>query len=70
MDSSPTITTTGTFAVQSVDLPWWRRTAAKMLGGPMIALGILGGLIFVAVFADFLAPYPYNGTSRYTPEVG
>ena len=70
MDSSHALTTTETFAGQAVELPWWRRTATKILNGPIISLGILAALVFVAVFADFLAPYPYNGTSRYTPEVG
>jgi peptide/nickel transport system permease protein len=70
MDSSHALTTTETFAGQAVEIPWWRRTATRILNGPVISLGILGALVFVAVFADFLAPYPYNGTSRYTPEVG
>jgi len=70
MDSSPVVSAGDAFGAYASVPPFWRRVATKMLGGPMISLGILGGLVFVAVFADFLAPYPYNGTSRYTPEVG
>ena len=70
MDSSHALSTTETFAGQAVEIPWWRRMATRILNGPTISLGILAALVFVAVFADFLAPYPYNGTSRYTPEVG
>jgi len=70
MDSSHTIATTETFSSQPVGLSFWRRVAIRLHGGPLISLGILGGLVFIALFADFLAPYPYNGTSRYTPEVG
>ncbi len=70
METSHAIASPEAFLSQPAALSWWRRISSKMLGGPMIALGILGTLVFVAVFADFLAPYPYNGTSRYTPEVG
>ena len=70
MDSSHALTPTDTFASQPVVLSFWRRVAARLRGGPLISLGILGGLVFVALFADFLAPYPYSSNSRYTPEVG
>ena len=70
METSHAIASPEAFVSQSPALPWWRRITGKLLGGPLISLGVLGALVFVAVFADFLAPYPYNGTSRYTPEVG
>jgi peptide/nickel transport system permease protein len=70
MDSSHVITPAETFASQPVGFSFWQRVATRLRGAPLISLGILGGLVFVALFADFLAPYPYNGTSRYTPEVG
>ncbi len=70
MDSSHVMTPADTFASQPVVLSFWQRVAARLRGGPLISLGILGGLVFVAVFADFLAPYPYSQNSRYTPEVG
>jgi len=70
MDSSRAIAVSEPFSGHTLVLSPWRRVAAKLRGGPLISLGILGGLVFVALFADFLAPYPYNGTSRYTPEVG
>ena len=53
MDSSHALTTTETFASQAVELPRWRRMATKILNGPIISLGILAALVFVAVFADF-----------------
>ena len=58
MDSSHALTTTETFAGQTVELSWWRRTTTKILNGPIVSLGILATLLFVAIFADFLAPYP------------
>lgn len=70
METSHAIASPEAFVSQPAVLSWWRRISGKMLGGPMISLGILGALVFVAVFADFLAPYPYNSTSGYTPEVG
>jgi len=70
MDSSHVITPAETFASQPVGFSFWQRVAARLRGAPLISLGILGGLVFVALFADFLAPYPYNSNSRYTPEVG
>src|SRR5712692_5945952 len=70
MDSSHVMTPADTFASQPVVLSFCQRVAARLRGGPLISLGILGGLVFVAVFADFLAPYPYSHNSRYTPEVG
>ena len=57
MDSSHALSTTETFAGQAVE-PWWRRMATRILNGPTISLGILAALVFVAVFADFLAPIP------------
>lgn len=59
-----------TYTSQATAPSWWRRLSSRILNGPMISLGILGTLVFVAIFADFLAPYPYGGPSRYTPEVG
>ncbi len=70
MDSSHVITVSDPFASHTLVLSPWRRIAAKLRGAPLISLGILGGLVFVALCADFLAPYPYSPDSRYTPEVG
>jgi len=70
MDSSPVVAAGDALGAYSSVPPAWRRVVGKLRGGPLISLGILGTLVFVALCADFLAPYPYNSNSRYTPEVG
>ena len=55
MDSSHALPTTETFAGQAVESPRWRRTATKILNGPIISLGILAALVFVESKCSALA---------------
>lgn len=66
MEPSQAVATSQTFPSPVLVLPTWKKVAARLRGAPVFPLLILAALVFVAIFADVLAPHdPEVGNLRY-----
>jgi peptide/nickel transport system permease protein len=66
MEPSPAVATSQTFPSPILALPTWKKIAARLRGAPVVPLLILAAVVFVAIFADVLAPHdPEVGNLRY-----
>lgn len=66
MEPSQAVATSQPFPSPILALPTWKKVAARLRGVPVFPLLILAALVFVAIFADVLAPHdPEVGNLRY-----